>query len=152
MRIPLKYGLLTALGLIAWVLVTHALIANPESPVLKLGGPIFFNVLHFIMIFLGLKALEREKGEKPLFKEALKTGISIAFVFALTASLFFVCVVLAVGTRWMGAEPGAATMPTWILMVQAFAGLFIGTMVFGVIYSTVISFFIARRPSEQART
>jgi uncharacterized membrane protein len=152
MRIPLKYGLLTALGLIAWVLVTHALIANPESPVLKLGGPIFFNVLHFIMIFLGLKALEREKGEKPLFKEALKTGISIAFVFAVTATLFFVCVVLAVGTRWMGAEPGAANMPTWILMVQAFAGLFIGTIIFGVIYSTVISFFIARRQSEQVRT
>jgi uncharacterized membrane protein len=151
MRIPLKYGLLTALGLIAWVLVTHALIANPESPVLKLGGPIFFNVLHFIMIFLGLKALEREKGEKPLFKEALKTGISIAFVFAVTATLFFVCVVLAIGTRWMGAEPGAA-MPTWILMVQAFAGLFIGTIIFGVIYATVISFFIARRQSEQART
>lgn len=152
MRIPLKYGLLTALGLIAWVLVTHALIANPESPVSKLGGPIFFNILHFIMIFLGLKALEREKGEKPLFKEALKTGVSIAFVFALTATLFFVCVVLVIGTRWMGAEPGAATMPTWILMVQAFAGLFIGTIVFGVIYSTVISFFIARRRSEQVRT
>jgi hypothetical protein len=151
MRIPLKYGLLTALGLIAWVLVTHALIANPESPVLKLGGPVFFNVLHFIMIFLGLKALEREKGEKPLFKEALKTGVSIAFVFALTATLFFVCVVLVIGTRWMGAEPGAS-MPAWILMVQAFAGLFIGTIIFGVIYSTVIAFFIARRQSEQART
>ena len=152
MRIPLKYGLLTALGLIAWVLATHALISNPQSFVLTLGGPIFFNVLHFVMIFLGLKAFEREKGEKPLFKEALKTGISIAFVFALTASLFFVCVVLVVGTRWLGGEPGAATTPAWILMAQAFAGLFLGTMIFGLIYSTVIAFFIARRQSEQART
>jgi uncharacterized membrane protein len=151
MRIPLKYGLLTALGLIAWVLVTHALIANSQSPVLMLGGPIFFNILHFVMIFLGLKALEREKGEKPLFKEALKTGIAIAFVFALTATLFFVCVVLAIGTRWMGGEPGAANARAWIVMVQAFAGLFIGTLIFGLIYSTVISFFVARRQSE-ART
>jgi hypothetical protein len=152
MKIPLRYGLLTALGLIAWVLVTHALIANPQSPVLTLGGPIFFNVLHFAMIFLGLKALEREKGEKPFFKEAVKTGVSIAFVFALTSTLFFIAVVLLIGTRWMGGEPGAANAPTWILMVQAFAGLFLGTMIFGLIYSTVISFFIARRQSEQART
>lgn len=152
MKIPLKYGLLTALGLIAWVLVTHALIANPQATVITLGGPIFFNVLHFVMIFLGLKAYEREKGEKPLFKEALTTGISIAFVFALTATLFFVCVVLLIGTRWMGGEPGAANTPTSTVMVQAFAGLFLGTMIFGVIYSTVIAFFIAKRQSEQLRS
>jgi uncharacterized membrane protein len=152
MKIPLKYGLLTALGLIAWVLVTHALIPNPQATVITLGGPIFFNILHFVMIFLGLKAYEREKGEKPLFKEALTTGVSIAFVFALTATLFFVCVVLLIGTRWMGGEPGAANTPTSLLMVQAFAGLFLGTMIFGVIYSTVIAFFIAKRQSEQLRS
>lgn len=150
MKIPLKYGLLTAFGLIAWVLVTHALLTNPQSPVITFGGPIFFNVLHFAMIFLGIKALERERGEKLAFKEAVKTGISIAFVFALTATLFFVCLVLAVGTKWMGGEPGAATTPGRTLMIQAFAGIFLGTIVFGVIYSTLISFFVARRQSEQA--
>jgi uncharacterized membrane protein len=150
-KIPFKYGLLAALGLIVWVLVTHALIANPQSVVLQFGTPIFFNVLHFIMIFLGLKALEHEKGEKPLFKEALTTGVLIALVFAVTSTLFFVAVELVVGTRWMGAEPGAATTPAGILMVQAFAGLFLGTLIFGVIYSTVIAFFVARRQSE-ART
>jgi hypothetical protein len=148
MKIPLKYGLLTALGLIIWVLVTHSLIANPESAVLKIGTPVFFNVLHFAMIFLGIKALERERGRKLPFKEALKTGASIAIVFAAAATLFFVCVVLTIGTRWMGAEPGAATTPKWILMVQAFAGVFIGTIIFGLIYSTVIAFFVARRQSE----
>lgn len=150
MKIPIKYGLLTALGLIAWVLVTHALISNPEAPVLKFGTPIFFNVLHFIMIFLGIKAYERERGEKLLFKEALTTGVSIAVVFALTATVFFIVVVLFVGTRWMGGEPGAGTMPTWILMVQAFAGLLLGTIIFGLIYSTVISAFVARRLKERA--
>jgi len=148
MKIPLKYGLLTALGLIVWVLATHSLLANQQSPVITLGGPIFFNVLHFVMIFLGIKALERERGEKLPFKEAVTTGISIALVFALTATLFFVCVVFAVGTKWMGGEPGAATTPARTLMIQAFAGLFLGTMVFGVIYSTVIAFFVARRQSE----
>jgi uncharacterized membrane protein len=149
MKIPLKYGLLTALGLIAWVLVTHSLLTNQQSPVITLGGPIFFNVLHFVMIYLGIKALERERGEKLDFKEAVKTGISIAFVFAITATLFFVCIVLAVGTKWMGGEPGAGATPARALMIQAFAGIFIGTIIFGVIYSTVISFFVAKRRSEQ---
>ena len=149
MKIPLKYGLLTALGLIIWVLLGHTLIANPQSPVHTLLGPIFFNVLHFVMIFLGIKALERERGETLSFKEALKTGVSIAFVFALAASLFFVCVILFVGDKWLAVEPGAATTPARELIIKAFAGLFFGTLIFGLLYSTVISFFVAKRRSQE---
>jgi len=148
MKIPLKYGLIAAVGLIIWILGAHWLVPNPQSKVHALGAPIFFNVLHFAVIFLGLKALEREKGDKPRFKEALKTGIAIAFVYALAASLFFVGVVLVVGTKWMATEPTAATTPTGVVLAQAFAGLFVGTMIFGVIYSTVIAFFVAKRQSE----
>lgn len=149
MKIPIRYGLLTALGLIIWVLVAHVLVANPQSLVHTLLGPIFFNILHFAMIFLGIKALERERGEKLWFKEALKTGISIAFVYALTASLFFACVVYFVGDRWLAVEPGAATTSTRVLLIQAFTGLFFGTLIFGLIYSTVIAFFVAKRRSEE---
>jgi predicted permease len=148
MKIPLKYGLIAAVGLIIWILGAHWLVPNPQSKVHALGAPIFFNVLHFAVIFLGLKALEREQGAKPRFKDALKTGVAIAFVYALTASLFFVAVVMAVGTRWMSSGPGANTTPTRMLLAQAFAGLFLGTMIFGLIYSTVIAFFVARRQSE----
>ena len=148
MKIPLKYGLIAALGLILWILVVHWLIPNPQSNVHTLGAPIFFNVLHFAVIFLGLKALEREKGDKPRFRDAVKTGIGIAFVYALAASLFFVAVVLVIGTKWMATEPGAGTRPTGVVLAQAFAGLFVGTMIFGVIYSTVIAFFVAKRQSE----
>jgi hypothetical protein len=63
MKIPLKYGLLAALGLIIWVLASRTLVANPNSLVHTLGAPVFFNLLHFVMIFLGLMALEREKGD-----------------------------------------------------------------------------------------
>ena len=149
MKIPIKYGLLTALGLIIWVLLAHTLIANPQSPVHTLLGPIFFNVLHFVMIFLGIKAVERERGDALSFKDALKTGVSIAFVFALTASLFFVCVVLFVGDKWMAFEAGAGTTSTRVLMIQAFAGLFLGTLIFGLLYSAVISFFVAKRRSQE---
>ena len=150
MKIPLKYGLLAALGLIIWVLAVRTLVPNPNSLVHIPGTPIFFNVLHFAMIFLGLKAFEREKGDKPAFKEALKTGVSIAFVFALTATLFFVGVVLVVGTAWLASEPGAtANVPKRELLVQAFAGILLGTMNNGLIYSTVIAYFVAKRRSEQ---
>jgi uncharacterized membrane protein len=147
MKIPLKYGLLITLGVMAWVLIARATVANPASPVHSLGGPIFFNLLQFVMIYLGLKALEREKRERPTFKEGLKTGVAISFVYALTASLFFVGVLAVVGTKWIENEPGAATTPTSTIALQAFAGLFLGALILGLIYSTLISFFLAKRQS-----
>ena len=148
MKIPLKYGLLSALGAIAWLLVAHNTIANPQSLVHTLGTPIFFNVLQFALIYLGIKALEREKGDRPTFKEGLKTGVSISFVYGLVLSLFFVAVIAVIGTKWMASEPGAADMPVSSVAARAFAAFFIGTLIFGLIYSTVISFFTAKRQSQ----
>lgn len=147
MKIPVKYGLIAAFGLMLWIIISHWLVPNPESIVHTLGATVLFNVIHFAVIFLGLRALERERGDKPRFKEAVKTGIAIALVYALTATLFFVGVVLIVGTRWIAGGPNAGA-PAGMLLVQAFGGLFIGTMIFGVIYSTVIAFFVAKRQSD----
>jgi hypothetical protein len=148
MKIPLKYGLLITLGVIAWVLITRSLITNPQSIVHTLGGPIFFNVLQFAMIYLGLKALEHAKGDRPYFKEGLKTGVAISFVYGLTASIFFVIVLVIVGTKWLASEPGAANAPLSRILLGAFLGLFLGALLFGLIYSTVLSFFLAKRKSE----
>jgi hypothetical protein len=149
MKIPLKYGLLITLGVIAWVLITHSLITNPQSIVHTLGGPVFFNVLQFAMIYLGLKALEHAKGDRPTFKEGLKTGVTISFVYGLTASIFFVIVLMIVGTKWLASEPGAANAPLSRILLGAFLGLFLGALLFGLIYSTVLSFFTAKRRSEE---
>lgn len=149
MKIPIKYGLLIALGVMVWVLITHNIITNPSSIVFSLGTPIFINLLQFVMIYLGLKALEHEKGDRPTFKEGLKTGVAISFVYALAASLFFVGVVAMVGTKWLATEPGAAEAPMSRVLAGAFLGLFLGAMLFGLIYSTVISFFVAKRRSEE---
>jgi hypothetical protein len=148
MKIPIKYGLLITLGVIAWVLITRSLITNPQSIIHTLGGPIFFNVLQFSMIYLGLKALEHEKGDRPYFKEGLKTGVAISFVYGLTASIFFVVVLVIVGTKWLASEPGAANAPLSRIVLGAFLGLFLGALLFGLIYSTVLSFFLAKRRSE----
>lgn len=148
MKTPLKYGLLITLGVVVWVLVARTLIANPASIVHTLGAPIFFNLLHFVMIYLGLKTTERERGDRLTFKEGLKTGVLISFVYALTASLFFAGVVAVVGTRWLASEPGFAEAPPANVATQAFAYLFFGALFLGFIYSTLISFFLAKRRSE----
>jgi hypothetical protein len=148
MKTPIKYGLLITFGIMAWVLVARSLVANPASLVHTLGSPIFFNVLHFIMIYLGLKATEREKGDRLIFKEGLKTGVLISLVYAVTASLFFVGVVAAVGTRWVESEPGFAGAPVSQVAAQAFVYLFVGAMFLGLIYSTLIAFFLAKRQSD----
>ena len=148
MKIPLKYGLLVTAGVIVWVLVARSLVTNPTSLVHTLGAPVFFNLLHFVMIYLGLKAKERERGDRLPFKEGLKTGVLISFFYALTASLFFVGVLAVVGTRWIASEPGFAEMPPSQVAAQAFVYLFVGAMFLGLIYSTLISFFLAKRQSE----
>jgi uncharacterized membrane protein len=150
MKIPLKYGLMITLGVVAWVLIARTTVTNPQSLVHTLGSPIIFNILHFIMIYLGLKALERRKGERPTFKEGVKNGVAISFVYALTASLFFVAALAVVGTRWLASEPGVADKPASVVAAQAFIGLFLFSMLFGLIYSTVISFFLAKRQSEDS--
>jgi hypothetical protein len=100
------------------------------------------------MIFLGIKALEREKGDRPTFKEGLKTGVAISAVYGLTMSLFFVAVIAVIGPKWLASEPDAVNAPISRVAAGAFIGLFIGALLFGLIYSTVISFFVAKRQSE----
>src|SRR3982751_5983155 len=112
MKIPIKFGLLITLGVMAWVLIVHSVITNPQSLVHRLG-------------------------------------VSISFVYALTVSLFFAGVLAVVGTKWLASEPGIANMPTSRVAAQAFIGLFLGSLLFGLIYSTVISFFLAKRISGE---
>ena len=148
MKIPVKYGLLITLGVMIWVLVARSMVSNPQSLVHTLGSPIIFNILEFVMIYLGLKELEREKGERAPFKQGVKTGVAISFVYALSAALFFVGVLAVIGTKWLASEPGIEGTPTSRVAAQAFIGLFLGALLFGLIYSTVISFFLAKRQSE----
>jgi hypothetical protein len=149
MKLALKYGLIVTVGIMAWTIVAHRLVPNPTSNVHSLGAFTFFNLLHFAAIYLGIKALEREKGQRPTFKEGLKQGVLISFVYAVTASLFFVAVLLVVGTKWMAGEATRPDIPMWRVGLQAFAGLTLLTMFFGLVYSTLISFVLAKRLTSE---
>ena len=148
MKIPLKYGILITLGVMAWVLIAHSLIPNPNSLVHSLGGAVFFNALQFAMIYLGLKALEHAKGDRPYFKEGLKTGMAISFVYGLSASLFFAALIAVMGTEWIATEPAELNAPVSRVILVRFVGLLVFALFLGLIYSTVLSFFLAKRRSE----
>lgn len=144
MKTLLKYGLMITVGAVVWVLVAHYAVTNPASFVHVPGTPIVFNVLQFIMIYLGIKAVEREKGERLAFKEGIQTGFGISFIYGVTLSIFFAIVLAVIGTKWMAIEPSSGNAPT-SQIAGAFLGLFLFALVFGLIYSTVISFFVAKR-------
>jgi hypothetical protein len=147
MKLAIRYGMPITVGVMLWTIIAHSLVPNPQSIVHSFGAFTFFNILQFTCIFLGLKALEREQRSKPTFKTCLKQGVSISFVYAVTSALFFVGVLLIIGTKWMGAEVGVG-VPKWVYILQAFAGLVVLSMLFGLVYSTVISFVLAKRLSH----
>ncbi len=147
MRIALKYGLLIALGAIAWVVITHVLIRDPRSMLHSLGAVIVFNVLQFAGIYLGISAKRRQGGRRLTFKESLKTGVAVSFVYALATSLFFVAALLVIGSQMLAAE-GSSTEPIAQTAAKAFAGMFFLPLIFGLVYSTIISFAVARRLSD----
>jgi len=147
MKLAIRFGMPITVGVMLWTIIAHSLVPNPQSIVHSFGAFTFFNILQFTCIFLGLKALEREQRTKPTFKTCLKQGVSISFVYAVTSALFFVGVLLIIGTKWMGAEVGVG-VPKWVYILQAFAGLVVLSMLFGLVYSTVISFVVAKRLSH----
>jgi hypothetical protein len=145
MKIALKFGLLITLGVIVWTVVAHLLVPDPRSPVHSLGAGVFFNLLHLAGIYLAINTARKEAAGELIFKDGLKTGMATAFVYALSSSLFFLAAIAVIGSKLMAGEPGAANMPLWQVALGAFAGLFVGSLIFGLIYSTVISFLLAKR-------
>ncbi len=148
MYIALKYGLLITLGVIAWVVIAHLLVPDPRSPVHNIGAGVFFNLLEIAGIYFAIKTDKAESGENFRFKSGVKTGIATAFVYAVTTCLFFLVAILTVGPKLMASEPGMENMPLWQVAVGAFIGLGAFALIFGVVYSTLISFFLARKQQQ----
>ncbi len=143
MRIAISYGLLITLVIVVWVVVTHFVFPLPPRSTLNLLAPVLFNLAAIVALYLGIKSRKAE-GEMT-FKDGLKTGLSISFVYAISASLFFVLLLLIVGPSIMAAEPMAGNYPLWRVALQAFASMFFGSLILGLVYSTIISFFLAKR-------
>jgi hypothetical protein len=149
MRIALKYGLLITLAIILWVVMAHALVPNPDSKIHSLGAMLFFNLAEILGVYFGIKAVRSAGGSEIEFKKGVKTGVSIAFVYAISSCLFFLIELLVLGPKILAGEAGTQTKPMWQVALGAFAGLFIFAILLGVIYSTLISFLLTLRAKRQ---
>jgi uncharacterized protein DUF4199 len=145
MRIALKYGLLITLAIMLWVVIAHVLVPNPESRVHSLGALVFFNLVEIVGIYFGIKARQRESAGRLKFREAVKIGVFIAFVYAISSCLFFLIEILVLGPGVLAGEPGAQTQPLWQVALGAFGGLFFFAVLLGLVYSTIIASLLAMR-------
>lgn len=141
--IAIKYGLLITLVVVLWVIVTHFVVPLPPTSMLNMVAPVLFNLAAIIALYLGIKS--RKADGDMNFKEGLKTGLAISLVYAISACLFFLLLLLIVGPSMMANEPMAPASPVWRVALAAFGGMFFGSLILGLVYSTIISFFLARR-------
>ncbi len=148
MKIALKYGLAITAVVIAWIVIVRIVMGVGADSRANMIGPIIFNVAAVAAIFLGIIRRKDEVGGELSFKEALKTGLGISLVYAASSCLFFLIYQLLAGPGMLMTEPGATARPLWQTAAIAYVGLFFGSLIFGLIYSTVISFFLAKRRSE----
>ena len=148
MKIALKYGLAITAVLVAWIVIVRFLMGVGSDSRANMIGPIIFNLAQVIALFLGIIRRKNEAGGELSFKEALKTGLGISFVYAASSCLFFIILYFVAGPGLLMTEAGASDRPLWQTVAIAYIGLFFGSLIFGLIYSTVISFFLAKRRSE----
>jgi Na+/H+-translocating membrane pyrophosphatase len=142
MKVAIKYGLSITLVVVLWVLVTHFLFPLAPESKANILGPILFNLAAIVAIYLGIK--ERAAEGELSFKQGINTGMAISLVYAISSCLFFLIVFLFVGPRLMANEPMSQNYPMWQVALAAFAGMFFGALILGLIYSTVISFMLVR--------
>ena len=143
MRIAIKYGLLITAVVALWVIVTHFLFPISPDSKLNMLAPVLFNLAAIIAIYLGIKT---KKAETEInFKEGLKTGVAISLVYAISACIFFFVVLLIAGPSVLANEPTVGNYTIWQVALLASVGMFFGSLILGLVYSTLISFFLARR-------
>jgi hypothetical protein len=145
LKIALKYGFSITAVVVLWIVVVRVLMGfGPEvSPI----SFVLFNLAQIAAIFLGMIRGKDEAGGDLSFKDGLKTGVGISFVYAASSCLFFVIEYLVAGPKLLLSEAGPSNRPLWQTVAMAYTGLFLGSLIFGLIYSTIISFILAKRQS-----
>jgi hypothetical protein len=145
MKIPLKYGLSITAVVVVWIVVVRLVMGVGADSKANMIAPIMFNIAAIVAIFLGTIRRKNEAGGELSFKEGLKTGVAISFVYAASSCLFFLIEYLVAGPKLLLSEAGPLNRPLWQVAAIAYTGLFLGSLIFGLIYSTIISFFLAKR-------
>jgi hypothetical protein len=145
MKIALKYGLLITFVVVLWIVIVRLWLGMGSGPQGQVISGVLFNVAAILAIFLGMRERKRALGGSLSFKDGVKTGMATSLVYGISACLFFMIEYLVAGPKLLLSEAGPQTGPLWQVAVMAYAGLLFGSLLFGLIYSTLIAFFLARR-------
>ncbi|MGZ8842116.1 MAG: DUF4199 family protein [Pyrinomonadaceae bacterium] len=135
MKIALKYGIGVTLVIAAWVALKHFVLHLEGNA--QFADIAVFNFSAIVGLMLGIKEKRIANGDRLTFGGGFKTGISIAITYAILTSLYFVFLLVLVGPKLMQQEGETS-------YVKAFFGVSIGFILFGAIFSAIISLVVRK--------
>src|SRR6266851_10522944 len=136
MKIALRYGLLITVVVVVWIVIVRLWLGLGNGPQGQIVSGVLFNATAILAIFLGMRERKRALAGALAFKEGIKTGMGVSLVYAISACLFFMIEYLVAGPKLLLSEAGPRVGPMWQVAALAYAGLFFGSLFFGLIYST----------------
>src|ERR1051326_642848 len=136
MKLTLKYGLGITVVIAVWVALKHFML-HLEGPAAQLADLFVFNLAAISGLVLGMREKRAANGGSLTFGDGWKTGVSIAVNYAVLTSLYFLFLLAAVGPKIMQQEGETS-------YVNAFAGVSIGFVLFGAIFSAIIALVIRK--------
>ena len=136
MKIALKYGVAVTLIIAAWVALKH-FVLHIEGQSAQFADLAVFNLSAIVALMLGIKERRLANGDRLTFLQGLGTGASIALTYAVLTCLYFALLLKLVGPKLMQQE-GETNV------AGAFLGLGIGLMLFGTIFSLLISLVLKK--------
>ena len=140
MKIALKYGVAVTLAIAAWVALKH-FVLHLEGPSAQLADMFVFNFAAIFGLVLGIREKRAANGGSLSFGDGFKTGVLIAIAYALLICLYFAFLILLTGPRIM-QQAGHTSY------VTAFAGLAIGLVLLGAVFSVVIAVILRKSPQS----
>ncbi|HEV8138787.1 MAG TPA: DUF4199 family protein [Pyrinomonadaceae bacterium] len=136
MKIALKYGIAVTLIIAAWVALKH-FVLHIEGQSAQFADLAVFNLSAIAALMMGIKEKRLANGDRMTFLQGLGTGVSIALTYAVLTCLYFALLLKLIGPKLMQQE-GETNV------VAAFLGLGIGLMLFGTIFSVLISLVLKK--------
>jgi len=144
MKIAVKYGIYVTAAIVAWLALKHFVLHFDPGKAAPFDL-IVFNLAAVLGVLFGIRDRRRISGGALFFSQGIKTGMSIVVTYTVLTSLYFALELLAFGTQYLQQESGAGTQPTGPMVAKAFAGLILGFLLMGLIYSVLISLVLKSR-------
>ena len=138
MKIALKYGIAVTIVIAAWVAVKH-FVLHFEGPRAQIADIVVFNLAAIVGLTMGIRAKRKADGGWLTFVQGWKTGMSIAVMYSILTSLYFLFLLALIGPKLMQQEGETS-------YVKAFLGASIGFALFGTVLSAIIALVLKRKP------